>query len=364
MKSCGVCIVVCSLFAGPFHNGLVAQDSINSKAKIDAQWLQKNIAGLGPSIPDDIVELHSRIKPLLDEGIGPEKVEIGKMNANRWHFIAIRFVNMFDRGIRVSNISSSCGCLVAGNTNELVGSQSEGFVIAVIKPQPRPEVYRKSLTITFDNGLIWPVMISGIFEAEVEFDQETVKIEPLTQEVNLTLTRKFGKRELASLTLESQNGNIICRKTELIDRDRVKATFSVASETRRSPFALSEQVIVRDKNSGEVVCELIVGIDIESGIQCRPRRILMKKAGDKFQGQFYLLGDLESYKRDLNCEVTNNMGDPITCSIASIGRSGAEIVLTVNSEHAPKSREEVKDIRVLINRQLVCEDLKISFLEE
>lgn len=364
MKCTTISIVTFLFCQSILLDGILGEDAVDVKTKIDASWLQTNIASLGPSIPDNIVELHARIKPLLQDGIAPELIEIGKMKADKWHYVVIRFVNMYAKPIRIADVASSCGCLVAGNAQEFIESKTEGFVIGIVKPQQQQGVYRKSLTVTFDNGLVWPIMLSGVFETEFQFDQDTVKIDPLTQEVALTLGRKFGNRDLASLKLESRSGYLMVRRTECIGTDQVRVTFSVPIETKRSPVAVSERVLARERINGDRICEMAIGIDIASGIQCRPRRVLLKRTGDYFSGTLYLVGNLASSADNSKCVVGSNTGIPVELSTSSLGRSGAEIMVKVRCENVPSTKEEVKQVNVIVNDQLVCEDLKFSFFEE
>ena len=59
-----------------------------------------------------------------------------------------------------------------------------------------------------------------------------------------------------------------------------------------------------------------------------------------------------------------NTGIPVELSTSSVGRSGAEIMVKVMCENVPSTKEEVKQVNVIVNDQLVCEDLKFSFFEE
>jgi len=274
-----------------FENRLEAEGTSTGRG---GDWLRRAV----PSLPNEATiatEIELDSKYLFAEGAGPEKVELGILRTNRYHFAEVHFINMLDTPVAIEELKSSCGCMVAAKKSAPVEPGGMGSFIVIVKPQVKEMKYGKSLTVQFDAGMKWQFLITGEFKTDFALQTRRIELSSSSSTVQLKLEPQFPELMMREIFAGSVTGHL---KVEDCSRttDGWVLQCRVPIATQQTSRQLVEILSVVDKETKEKICEVELVLESRDKITCRPETIRMAQLGGEYVGNVLLFGkEVNSY---------------------------------------------------------------------
>ena len=76
-------------------------------------------------LPSSAIELKPDATLLIAEGGGIEEFKLNNLDTGKHYFVRVKLVNMLSKATSAKEIHSSCGCMVAASSSEIVEPKSE-----------------------------------------------------------------------------------------------------------------------------------------------------------------------------------------------------------------------------------------------
>lgn len=333
----------------------------------NAMWLKENVSGMKQVLPDEVEEISLDGKLTIHKDVKEENVGLGKMQAGKWHYCAIRFQNAFDETVRVTKIETTCGCLSAANSKKDIDARGEGIVIAVIKPQMRSSSYRKAITVTFSNGFEWTVNLSGEFEANFELEKSRIAIQNGVGEIELKLVAKEKDRPFDDVFVVSATDHLII-KSQLHMDDGIVLKCRVPVDIQNSNNSLSEVLAIKSRKTEAVICEAELLLEARNILVCKPNRVLLKKieGQSEFTGVAYLLGRVDGIalqaKETLQIETGEEGSISGSAVIEKYSRSSSRV--SIRFTNLPDRQEVLHNVKIVQDGKIICEIPELEFSVE
>lgn len=273
-------------------------------------------------LPGSAIELKPDVKFLVAEGGGVEELKLNNLDTGKHYFVRVKFVNMLSNATSAKEIHSSCGCMVAASSSEIVQPKSESQFIAYIKPQLTPGPYGKTVTVTFDSGVVLMVLLSAKFVSPVSLESNSAVIPEDTKTLELPVQLNVPLDRIHQLVFSTEIGYLKLQ-VQALAKDgtgRHFLRFDVSEEMHkhlRVAGKVIEVVKVFDLETKKPICAFSVSLRSESVFRIKPSRAVLKKVGDHFIGEVLVFGDSEKYPLNENKLVLLVLGEdrPLDLSI-------------------------------------------------
>lgn len=259
---------------------------------------------LTKGIPSDAIEIKSDTQFLFAKGVGPESLKLGKLETGKMYWARIHFINMFDLPFHLEKIHSSCGCLAAARSNDIIKPRGKSFFVVLIKPQLKDVAYAKSVTITSDRGDALQILITADFEQPFELVERVIRLGNAVNDSKVPLTVKCKGMSWSDskIEIESSTGHTRILGVEKVPTlDEWKLAIEIPEESRRlakSGLRLTEIFTVKDQSSNKLVCELEFSVEDSSSFICKPSTVKLALTEDGWVGKATLFGDWQSLEFD------------------------------------------------------------------
>ena len=272
-------------------------------------------------LPKSAIELKSDTKLLVSPAGSIEEVKLNSLETGKHYFIRLRFVNMLGASTSITEIESSCGCMVAAINKQVVEHKSESFFFVYIKPQLKSGPYGKTVTVTFNTGVKVMVLLTASFESPFSLDIESVVLGDETKTIKLSGKINIKEYESRDVDFVTQMGYLnICQPDVPVGHNEVfELSLDVEDATHKNVSvagSLVEVIQVVDRPSKSVICLLPISLTSDVAFRCKPSRLVMRKDGDKYKGEVLVFGEWEQYiskdmtlrLQDLNRDVPLDVG--------------------------------------------------------
>lgn len=186
-------------------------------------------------LPSSAIELKPNAKLLVAEGGGIEELKLNNLDTGKHYFVRVKYVNMLGKATSAKEIHSSCGCMVAASSSEIVQPKSESQFIAYIKPQLTPGPYGKTITVTFDSGVVLMVLLSAKFVSPVSLESHSAIIPEVTKTLELPVQLNVPLDSIHQLGFSTEMGylKLHVQSLEKDDTGRHFLKFDVSEEMHK-----------------------------------------------------------------------------------------------------------------------------------
>jgi hypothetical protein len=285
-----IAILVFILCCSGFSSAYSTQDSIAS------------------DVPFSGIEIVQDKVHLIAEGIDPLEIDLGQMQTGIDHFVRVKFKNMLDKSIRISDIKSNCGCVVAAKRTEIVSSKQTGVLFINIKAQFKESPISKIVTVTTDAGMSFQVFLKGSFVPKYKLVEN--RFELVDAQANRSIRVKLlmtGTQEpIHEISVESlTNFTSVLR----LEADQAKPgewdielqLSESSSKLFHSSRELREDLLVRENGISVPACQVTLTIENGQVILCKPSTVTLtkSKATGMMEGEVMLFGKQENLKKSM-----------------------------------------------------------------
>ncbi len=251
-------------------------------------------------LPSTAIELKPDTKLLVAEVGGIEEYKLNNLDTGKHYFVRVKFVNMLSKATSAKEIQSSCGCMVAASSSQIVEPKSESHFIAYIKPQLTPGPYGKTVTVTFDSGVKLMVLLTATFVSPISLESHSAIIPEGMKTLEIPVHLNVPIDKIQQLVFSTEMGYLKVPEQIFSKDDDGKCVlqFDVSDEMHkqlRVSGSLAEVVRVNDRETKKTICAMSVSLRNESVFRLKPSRVVMKRVGDKFYGEVLVFGDWEKY---------------------------------------------------------------------
>ncbi len=274
-------------------------------------------------LPSSAIELKPDATLLIAEGGGIEEFKLNNLDTGKHYFVRVKLVNMLSKATSAKEIHSSCGCMVAASSSEIVEPKSESHFVAYIKPQLNSGPYGKTVTVTFDSGVKLMVLLTATFVSPFSLERHSAVIPEEMKTLEMAVMLNAPMERLQQLGFETEMGYLKCPEQTFPKDDygRHVLKLDVSDEMHkhlRVAGTLVEVVKVIDRGTKKPICALSISLRSESVFRIKPSRVVLKKVGDKFIGEVLVFGDWEMHPVKENELVLLDLRDsvPLDLSIA------------------------------------------------
>lgn len=324
-------------------------------------------------IPPGSVELAVNDDILIADGIEPQQLSLGQLSTGVSNYLLVPLVNMTSGDVSISEIKSSCGCLVAVKADEKqIAGRGRSKLLMYLQPQSKPGPFGKIVSLNLSGGQVLKILVSADYIPQYRAVPSRVVIDEKTTDFSFEIeSRNIASNAEISLSpldafVEISNSSIDKKNRKVLVHCKVKrTTFDLA----KSSGAVLQRFRIADQTTGRELSVLDLMLESKSFV-VRPATIKLKLTDGYWSGRMMVFGDWKTLAaegaelQELTVCFKSNDGSKMTGKAELMRNNSRMAIFNLKVEH--RGGIQAQECTGVLNfgSTELCKVESIQFLEE